>query len=312
MVPVVAPQDKTAGIRPMELADLDTNESQDRHPVPPTRPPSRAARPASRTGERRAPQPTGEEARPRAGNAVTVEKPTSTQRALQVRQMFGRIVGRYDLLNRLMSLGMDRRWRQLAAAAARPAGARCLDVGTGTGDLAFELVRQGAAAVVGADFTPQMLALARAKAARRSGVHVQWIQADVERLPFRDGAFDSVTNAFVLRNLADLRLGLSEMARVLKPGGQLACLDMTHPRPGPFAALYRLYFNRLLPPISGAISGDRGAYRYLPNSLRNYPDAPTLAQMLENAGLTDVRVERLGGGAVALHTGRKPPAGSSG
>jgi demethylmenaquinone methyltransferase/2-methoxy-6-polyprenyl-1,4-benzoquinol methylase len=120
-----------------------------------------------------------------------------------------------------------------------------------------------------------------------------------------------VTNAFVLRNLADLKLGLAEMARVVKPGGRVVCLDMTHPRPGLFAALYRLYFNHVLPPISGAISGNPRAYRYLPNSLRNYPDAGTLARMLEVAGLTDVRVKRLAGGAVALHTGRKPSAAAT-
>ncbi len=220
--------------------------------------------------------------------------------------MFGRIVPRYDLLNRLMSLGMDGRWRRAAAAAAQPAGGRALDVGTGTGDLAQELLRQGAAHVVGVDISPEMLAAARSKAAAPGHRDVSWALGDALRLPFPEGTFDCVTNAFLLRNLADLRSGLAEMARVLMPGGRLACLDMTQPPPGPFGALYRLYFNRLVPPLAGAISGDLAAYRYLPNSLEGFPDASGLAALLTDIGLTPVRVRRLGGGTVALHTARKP------
>jgi demethylmenaquinone methyltransferase/2-methoxy-6-polyprenyl-1,4-benzoquinol methylase len=228
----------------------------------------------------------------------------ATERARQVRAMFGRIVPRYDLLNRLMSLGMDGSWRRAAAAAARPAGARALDLGTGTGDLALELRRQGAAHVVGADFSAEMLAAARAKAT--TSAQASWALADALRLPFPEGTFDCVTNAFLLRNLADLRAGLAEMARVLKPEGRLVCLDMTPPPPGPFGALYRLYFDRLMPPIAGALSGDSAAYRYLPNSLRGFPDASALSALMADAGLTQVTVRKLAGGTVALHTGLKP------
>jgi demethylmenaquinone methyltransferase/2-methoxy-6-polyprenyl-1,4-benzoquinol methylase len=228
----------------------------------------------------------------------------ATERARQVRAMFGRIVPRYDLLNRLMSLGMDGSWRRAAAAAARPAGARALDLGTGTGDLALELRRQGAAHVVGADFSAEMLAAARAKAT--TSAQASWALADALRLPFPEGTFDCVTNAFLLRNLADLRAGLAEMARVLKPDGRLVCLDMTPPPPGPFGALYRLYFDRLMPPIAGALSGDSAAYRYLPNSLRGFPDASALSALMADAGLTQVTVRKLAGGTVALHTGLKP------
>ncbi len=224
------------------------------------------------------------------------------ERARGVQRMFGKIVPRYDLLNRLMSLGMDGRWRRLAATAAEPRGAVVLDLGTGTGDLAFELRRQGASRVVGLDFTPEMLAVARGK---RPSDGVSWLLGDALRLPHPDRTFDAVTNAFLLRNLADLRVGLAEMARVLKPGGRLVCLDMTHPKPGLFAALYRLYFGRLLPLVAGLISGDRAAYRYLPQSLEGYPDAATLAAMLADAGLHGVNVTRLGGGSVALHVARK-------
>lgn len=231
-------------------------------------------------------------------------------RAQDVRRMFGRIVGRYDMLNRVMSIGMDRRWRRLAAAAAESTGEVVLDVGTGTGDLAQTLRRHGAAHVVGADFSAEMLRTARSKAAstRRgdgSGGAVSWVLADGLRLPFRDGAFGAVTNAFVLRNLEDLRAGLCEMVRVLRPGGRLVCLDMTQPPAGPFGALYRLYFNRLMPPVAGFLSGDAAAYRYLPNSLTGFPPASALAAVLADIGLVGVQVRRLAGGTVALHTGRK-------
>jgi demethylmenaquinone methyltransferase/2-methoxy-6-polyprenyl-1,4-benzoquinol methylase len=232
----------------------------------------------------------------------------AADRAREVRQMFGRIVPRYDLLNRLMSLGMDRRWRRIAAAAAEPAGCLALDVGTGTGDLAAELRRHGALHVVAADFSPEMLGAARLKAAAGADGRgpVSWALADGLRLPFRDRTFDCVTNAFVLRNLADLHAGLSEMARVLRPGGRLVCLDMTPPPPGLFGALYRLYFNRIMPPLAGALSGDAAAYRYLPNSLTGFPAAAALASLLAQIGLAHIDVRRLGGGSVALHVARKP------
>ena len=235
------------------------------------------------------------------------DAPTPTKQPQQVRRMFGRIVRRYDLLNGLMSLGMDTRWRRLAATAARPAGGLALDLGAGTGDLTLELASRGAAQVVGADFSPEMLAVARTKAASGASANVTWTLADALRLPFPEETFDCVTNAFLLRNLANLREGLSEMARVLQPGGRLVCLDMTQPPPGPFGALYRLYFNRVMPPLAGMLSGDRHAYSYLPNSLHGFPDAPTLSGLITDAGLVQVQAQRLAGGTVALHTARKPP-----
>lgn len=241
---------------------------------------------------------------------ATIGDGMSMEHARQVRQMFGRIVPRYDLLNRLMSLGMDGRWRRAATAAAQPADGRALDVGAGTGDLALELRRQGAAHVVGVDFSGEMLAAARAKAAAAGDASVSWALADALRLPFPDDTFDCATNAFLLRNLADLPAGLAEMARVLKPGGRLVCLDMTQPPPGLFGSLYRFYFNRLVPLLAGAISGDLAAYRYLPHSLEGFPGATELAAILVDVGLSEVRFRLLAGGTVALHTARKPTGGA--
>ena len=225
------------------------------------------------------------------------------RRARQVQTMFGRIVGRYDLMNRLMSFGMDGRWRRQAAAAARPRGARVLDLGAGTGDLSRELVRAGAALVVGGDFTRDMVAAASRRYAGRRAY--AWTVSDALHLPFADATFDAVTNGFLLRNVVDLPAGIAEMARVLRPGGRLVCLDMTHVPAGPFASPYRFYFHRVMPQIAGVLSGDRAAYRYLSNSLTGYPDADGLARILHDAGLHDVSYRRLGFGSVALHTGIK-------
>ncbi|HET8944164.1 MAG TPA: ubiquinone/menaquinone biosynthesis methyltransferase [Dehalococcoidia bacterium] len=218
----------------------------------------------------------------------------------QVRAMFGRIVPRYDLLNRLMSLGMDGRWRIQAARAARPPGVIALDLGTGTGDMTIELRQRGASRVIGADFSRAMLGAASRKT--EGTKDVSFVLADALSLPFPDATFDVLVNSFLLRNLANLPAGLAEMSRVLRPGGRLVCLDMTQPPAGIFGTAYRFYFNRLLPPLAGALSGDRAAYRYLPHSLRGVPDAAALAGMLREAGLENVRVRLLGGGAVALHT----------
>jgi demethylmenaquinone methyltransferase/2-methoxy-6-polyprenyl-1,4-benzoquinol methylase len=228
------------------------------------------------------------------------------ERTRRIQSMFGRIVPRYDRLNRLLSFGMDAGWRRAAVRAARPSGLSVLDLGTGTGNLAREVAAAGAALVVGADLTPGMLAVA---SARHDGDPHRWALADAQRLPFRDSAFDAVTNAFLLRNLPDLDAALREMARVLRPGGRLVCLDMTPPPRTPFAALYRLYFNRIAPPIAGWLSGDRAAYRYLPGSLEGFPNADALASVLRDAGFADVWYKRMAGGAVALHAARKPPLG---
>ena len=218
--------------------------------------------------------------------------------------MFDRIAPRYDLLNRAMTAGLDGRWRRAAAAAADlAAGDRALDVCTGTGDLALELAHRTTPSgeVVGVDFAEEMIARARAKAARR-GSAARFAAADALALPFDDGAFDAATVAFGVRNLDDLDAGLAEMARVVRPGGRVVVLEITTPaRLRPF---YGLWFDRVVPRLGRALGRDGAAYAYLPASVRRFPGPAELAARMEAAGLRDVRWRPLAGGIVALHQGR--------
>lgn len=226
-------------------------------------------------------------------------------KAERVRAMFARIVSRYDLMNALMTGGMDRRWRNAAASAASPRGGLALDVGAGTGDLTFALVRAGAARAVGVDFCEEMLAVAREKA--RSQVpdgSASFLAADALNLPFPDRAFDCVTSGFLLRNVANLQSALVEMTRVLRPGGRLVCLEITHP-PMLFAPVFGLYFRDVVPLVGAVVTGEAAAYRYLPASLGPLPDARRLATLLVEAGLTNVHYRHLGLGTVALHVGTR-------
>lgn len=227
-------------------------------------------------------------------------------KAERVQAMFARIVPRYDLMNTVMTVGLHRRWRRIAVRAADPGASVVLDVGSGTGDLALELARAGARRVVGVDFCEDMLAVARAKARLAgSGSAPSFVVGDALNLPFPDQAFDRVVNGFLLRNVADLPGALAEMARVVKPGGRVVCLEITHPPPA-IAPIFNLYFRAVVPLLGAAITGEADAYRYLPASLGPLPDAHRLAGMLAKAGLVDVRFRRLGLGTVALHVGTRP------
>jgi demethylmenaquinone methyltransferase/2-methoxy-6-polyprenyl-1,4-benzoquinol methylase len=236
--------------------------------------------------------------------------------------MFGRIVPRYDAMNRLMTGGRDAVWRRLAvrhALAGRPAGtARVLDVATGTGDLALALAAGGAGPVIGSDFARPMLEAAAAKGraapdGARSAGGVHWVVGDALALPFPDAAFDACTVAFGLRNMADYGAALREMGRVLRPGGRLVCLELTPYRRPVLGRLFGWYFARVVPVVGGLLSGDRDAYRYLPTSVAAFPSATALAALVADAAFTDVSFRLLGGGTVALHVATKadpaPPAG---
>jgi len=229
-------------------------------------------------------------------------------KAAFVRAMFARIVPRYDLVNRLMTMGLDRRWRRETAAIVRPAGAFALDIATGTGDLALELVRQGARRVVGADFCADMLTAAVAKAARTDAAgKIAFVAGDTTRLPFHDDTFDCIVNGFMLRNVSELPTAFGELARVLKPGGRLACLDLTPPR-GPLHGLFGFYIGRVVPLLGGAVSGHYFAYRWLGQSLRPHPDADTMAAIMRAAGLGEVGYRLTGFCTVAIHYAIKPGA----
>lgn len=222
--------------------------------------------------------------------------------------MFARIVPRYDLVNRLMTLGLDRRWRREAVTMVRPAGAFALDIATGTGDLALELSRQGARRVVGADFCVGMLTAAIAKAVPLdAGGKLAFLAGDTTRLPFHDDTFDCIVNGFMLRNVTDLPVTFSELCRVLKPGGRLACLDLTPPR-GALHGFFGFYIGRIVPLLGGVVSGHYFAYRYLGQSLRPHPDADAMATIMRDAGLGEVGYRRTGFGTVAIHYAVKPGA----
>lgn len=223
-----------------------------------------------------------------------------------VRAMFARIVPRYDLVNTLMTCGLDRRWRALTARLAQPQGTTVLDAATGTGDLALELLRQGASRVVAADFCPEMLTAAEGKAgASATAARLMLAAADVQRLPFASASFDRVVNGFLLRNVGDLRATFSEFHRVLRPGGLLVCLDLTRP-PALLRPLMWPHINLIVPLLGGLVSGDFAAYRYLPASVGVHPDARAICAMLAEAGFAEADFVRVGTGTIAIHTARKP------
>ncbi|HMD49480.1 MAG TPA: bifunctional demethylmenaquinone methyltransferase/2-methoxy-6-polyprenyl-1,4-benzoquinol methylase UbiE [Bryobacteraceae bacterium] len=225
------------------------------------------------------------------------------QAARWVRGMFGRIAPRYDLLNHLLSMNVDRYWRaatvrRLAHILGDPQ-ARVLDVACGTGDLMLALASRGKARVFGSDFCHPMLQEAGAK----SGTAAKLFEADALDLPVADGSLDLVTIAFGFRNLASYEQGLRELKRILKPGGVLAILEFSTPPNALMSRVYGFYSRSILPVVGGWISGSREAYSYLPESVRRFPNADELADQMRAAGFANVRFHRMTAGIVALHLG---------
>jgi demethylmenaquinone methyltransferase/2-methoxy-6-polyprenyl-1,4-benzoquinol methylase len=234
---------------------------------------------------------------------------TGTLAEHQVRAMFDRIAGGYDTLNSVMTAGLHHSWRRRAVELSEVgAGSRALDVATGTGDLAFALAEAIGAGghVVGADFSEQMLRIARDKAATGAvgpaTASVKFEQGNALLLPHASDEFDAATVGFGVRNFSDLDQGLRELARVVRPGGRVVILEMTTPQKPPLSTFFKLWFERVVP-VLGRVAGDSAAYTYLPNSVRRFPGPEELAARMADAGLGDIRYVLTAGGIIALHVG---------
>jgi demethylmenaquinone methyltransferase / 2-methoxy-6-polyprenyl-1,4-benzoquinol methylase len=215
----------------------------------------------------------------------------------QVRAMFDRIAGPYDLMNSVMTAGLHHRWRARAADLARVGpGSLALDVASGTGDLAIELASRGAE-VVGSDFSEGMLEVARRKAPG-----LRWEFGNALELPYDDAAFDAATVGFGARNFSDLERGLREMVRVVRPGGRVVVLEITTPQRPPLSTFFSLWFDRVVP-VLGRLGGESEAYTYLPSSVKRFPGPEALGAIMHGAGLRDVRWILTAGGIIALHSG---------
>lgn len=226
------------------------------------------------------------------------------EHAKAVRAMFSGIARRYDLLNHVLSMNIDKRWRRLVrrrlqSTLDRP-DATVLDVACGTGDLSIELQLHAKAKVIGTDFCRPMLAVAATKDA-----NIPFVEGDAMNLGFADASVDAVTIAFGLRNLSHFADGLTEFHRIIKPGGKLVVLEFSSPVVPGFRQAFNLYFTRILPRIGGAVSGSRGAYEYLPNSVSKFPDQKRLAALMRETGFVDVEYTNLTGGIAAIHSGTR-------
>lgn len=227
-----------------------------------------------------------------------------------VQRLFGRIAHIYDPLNRLMSFGLDRRWRAFAARhLALGTGDVGLDLGTGTADLSIAVIRRSepGTRMIGMDITPEMLEIGRVKVARLGlQDRIELRLGDAEHIDLPDNSVDGCCSAFTARNLTDIRQGFSEMLRVVRPGGRVVCLEISHPPGKIFGSLFHFYFYKVAPLFGTIIGSASEEYNYLPNSLTTFPDAPALKAIMEGVGWSDVRFYRLSGGMVVVHVGTKP------
>ncbi len=230
----------------------------------------------------------------------------TTDHAAYVQDMFGRIARRYNLMNRLMTFGQDRRWRRFVVRQATlPRGGWLLDIATGTGDIAFEARQQVPDLhVVAADFALPMMRVGQ----QRSGAHaIAWQAADTLHLPYATAAFDAVTSGYLFRNVTDIPGALAEQVRVLRPGGRLVTLDTTPPPRGPLRPFIQFHLKLVIPVLGRIISGQADAYRYLPESTLGFKTAEELAGLMRAAGLVEVGYRRFMLGTMAVHWGTRPP-----
>jgi demethylmenaquinone methyltransferase/2-methoxy-6-polyprenyl-1,4-benzoquinol methylase len=220
-----------------------------------------------------------------------------------VQDMFARIAGRYDLMNRLMTAGRDQAWRRrVVDLAALPSGGCLLDLGSGTGAIAFEALRRRPdALVVGADFTLEMMRLGQ----RRAAPTPAWVGADALRLPFPENTFDAVTSGFLMRNVVDVEAGFAEQRRVVKPGGRVVCLETSPPPDNALRPFIDFYLQRVIPVLGHLVTGQAEAYRYLPASTRAFLTPEALGAIMEGVGLRQVRYERWMFGTIAILVGVK-------
>jgi len=249
--------------------------------------------------------------RPAKGAPVTGKKDPGAgngDKPAAVRRMFGAIAGRYDAMNRLMTLGQDQKWRRMAIAqAGLSRGARLLDVGAGTGGLCLAaLTRDEHARVTAVDFTEAMIAGGRQRLAGRP---IAWCAADALHLPFADARFDAVVSGYLLRNVADIHQALAEQARVVKPGGRVVILDTCPPAKGVFHPLVMAHLCWVVPMLGRIVTGDRDAYTYLPQSTMGFLQPAQMVAAMRAAGLLPVRHRRLMFGTVAIHVGQRPEGG---
>lgn len=242
-----------------------------------------------------------------------MSSPLLDKREVRIRRMFGQIAPWYDFLNHLLSLNIDKQWRDRTARLVPPGPASLgpiLDLCTGTGDLAltYDRAARGAVPIIAADFAHEMLVRGLKKARlAEAGARVRFVEADAQALPFADETFQLVTNAFGLRNITDMDRGLREMVRVTRPGGRVAVLEFSKPRHWLFGRAYRWYFRYLLPLVGQLLSrSPESAYRYLPESVLSFPDYEALADRMRAAGLEDVKFQPLTFGIATLYVGGKP------